>query len=1008
MKKLLLAAMAVAVIFTAQAQIPTSGLVYHFPFDNSGTAAVGTGSIAPYSSTTGVQGGAIQTSSTTSSGALPNLPSGTSARTVSLWFKNTGASFASENIFRYGSNSNAATFGAYFNLNGSLSFQGFGSGNDQVINNSTVSLNQWQHLVITLQSGQITVYLNGSQRHTFSKTLNTVLGNTFHVGGFTGQIDELLIYNRALTAQEVLNVYNSQTCIVPPVNTTPLSNLNICSGSSTTLTVQSDSTVRWYDVPSGGTELATGLSYTTPVLNATTSYYAETGTVCVSARLKITASIADNLATGLNNFWTGNALDTKRDVIKRVVLSSSGPTEYGADRFGNANQSLRIDSSHLGRFVVPIAGWAPSVSNMSIAFWFKFDTLPAGGTGKTGILGTNNNIPVMLLDSAGNILFNHQNSLTNVSHVIPAQPNKWYHIVYARAANTQESALYIDGASVFTATDNTVQNPFAFLGLMTQSAPSALYPLKASLNFDEVRIYTRTVNAAEAAQLAGFPHFTSAFFPAKETCSGDSLPVNIALSGSGYNYQWVFNGNNVGSNTPSYTIPSLVAPDTVLSVTVSSGCITHDFPITVKTGLSAPAVVVTPSVINPNGNQYLACAGDSLLLTPVGSGNLQWITIGGFAPSTPTFGPIYAKPTGIPAGTPTGTLVFRVRSAGNGCQSPIRDIFVTWLDFTNFDLTLDASGYLSPPNLSFIKSVKWFFNGNDVTDATNSAQMVIYLDDHGFGSYTCEVTTYGDCVFTSNAYVHQAGSAPQITAQPTASASSACAGEAVTLSVTATGSNLSYQWKEGNTNVGTNSNTYTTGALSAGAKSYSVVVSNGNGSVTSNTVSVTVHALPQISHQVTGTQNCPDVTINIADADFPVTLNLSWGSSSGTTVTANASPHVYTNVCPEDYTLIATDDNGCSATIHFTVSPSVGIHESTLAGSILLYPNPATTDLMIECDEEIESITITDVTGRTIIAQSKIINQKSKIDVGFLAEATYFIHLKTTTGKTAVRTFVKQ
>ncbi|MHA3786582.1 immunoglobulin domain-containing protein [Flavobacterium hauense] len=67
----------------------------------------------------------------------------------------------------------------------------------------------------------------------------------------------------------------------------------ICSGNtiSLTATVTSGSQIRWYTVPSAGTAVATtnsGVAFTTPVLSASTTYYAEqfSGT-CVGVRIAV-------------------------------------------------------------------------------------------------------------------------------------------------------------------------------------------------------------------------------------------------------------------------------------------------------------------------------------------------------------------------------------------------------------------------------------------------------------------------------------------------------------------------------------------------------------------------------------------------------------------------------------------------------------------------------------------------------------------------------------------------
>jgi Zn-dependent metalloprotease len=53
---------------------------------------------------------------------------------------------------------------------------------------------------------------------------------------------------------------------------------NACGASSLTLNAVGNGTLHWYDQATGGTQVATGSSFNTPVLNTTTSYYVEAQT----------------------------------------------------------------------------------------------------------------------------------------------------------------------------------------------------------------------------------------------------------------------------------------------------------------------------------------------------------------------------------------------------------------------------------------------------------------------------------------------------------------------------------------------------------------------------------------------------------------------------------------------------------------------------------------------------------------------------------------------------------
>lgn len=73
-----------------------------------------------------------------------------------------------------------------------------------------------------------------------------------------------------------------------------------CGPGTVVLNASSSQTVAWYDVPSGGGVLSNGSSFTTPFLSQTTTYYAQSGIVCINQdRVAITATILDLPAVDL-------------------------------------------------------------------------------------------------------------------------------------------------------------------------------------------------------------------------------------------------------------------------------------------------------------------------------------------------------------------------------------------------------------------------------------------------------------------------------------------------------------------------------------------------------------------------------------------------------------------------------------------------------------------------------------------------------------------------------------
>ncbi|MCR4369364.1 MAG: hypothetical protein NUV67_05660, partial [archaeon] len=86
--------------------------------------------------------------------------------------------------------------------------------------NNSITLNQWQHVVLTVnKSGNATMYLNGQKKATASATNSGAInsGAFFDIAGptpwapntgFNGMIDEVAVWKRELLATEVSDLYN--------------------------------------------------------------------------------------------------------------------------------------------------------------------------------------------------------------------------------------------------------------------------------------------------------------------------------------------------------------------------------------------------------------------------------------------------------------------------------------------------------------------------------------------------------------------------------------------------------------------------------------------------------------------------------------------------------------------------------------------------------------------------------------------------------------------------------
>ena len=150
--------------------------------------------------------------------SVTNIPSGGSARTFAVWIYPQGLGGVI-------SGTNAASGQKYFVETGNVSGTWYlftdgvnGSNNITVSGAELAPLNQWSHIVFTLDgSNNWVYYLNGKfvKGGTFPVAINTatptsvIIGDRSDVGGyvFNGSIDEVRVYSRALSASEVQQLY---------------------------------------------------------------------------------------------------------------------------------------------------------------------------------------------------------------------------------------------------------------------------------------------------------------------------------------------------------------------------------------------------------------------------------------------------------------------------------------------------------------------------------------------------------------------------------------------------------------------------------------------------------------------------------------------------------------------------------------------------------------------------------------------------------------------------------
>jgi hypothetical protein len=158
--------------------------------------------------------------------ALPffNFVSGSSANfTASLWFNVTDMSSSNNLIQLSGSSATNSSFNVQLLSDGTFRIDSYGVGY-AFTGLATVSTNNWYNLVLVNAGGTCTPYLNGSAGNVLTHNIGFsgsysnlgaryVLGSLYTLDITTGSIDQVRIFNSAISAGNVTSLYNESTVI---------------------------------------------------------------------------------------------------------------------------------------------------------------------------------------------------------------------------------------------------------------------------------------------------------------------------------------------------------------------------------------------------------------------------------------------------------------------------------------------------------------------------------------------------------------------------------------------------------------------------------------------------------------------------------------------------------------------------------------------------------------------------------------------------------------------------
>ena len=139
---------------------------------------------------------------------------GTGDFSISFWFNVNDIDW-NWAVSRANSANSADLYRAGTNNSGKIIFRDIAGGTD-IVGSTTVSINTWYHFQAVRNSGTLKLYLNGSEDASGSSGGNFNSDKGFRVGRwqgsgdyFDGLIDEVAIWDTALSADDVTSIYNN-------------------------------------------------------------------------------------------------------------------------------------------------------------------------------------------------------------------------------------------------------------------------------------------------------------------------------------------------------------------------------------------------------------------------------------------------------------------------------------------------------------------------------------------------------------------------------------------------------------------------------------------------------------------------------------------------------------------------------------------------------------------------------------------------------------------------------
>lgn len=374
---------------------------------------------------------------------------------------------------------------------------------------SVPAASRWYHMVMLRQAGTTKFFVDGTQTPNTSSTAPKT-PSSFRIGSqngirfFNGQVDDVRIYNRALSSNELAQLYTYEADM--PVITTQPQDQTVSQGGTAIFGVAATAAnplaYQWFK---DGVALTGATSATLTLTNVQPN---QIGYYSVGVSNAVTGVLSANAALDISGYdfsqwqglvayypFNGNANDASGNGNNLVNYGASLQT----DRFGTGSNCFWFDgvSYFSTTNTFSIAGNSPR----TVSAWCYVTDTRQVCLAQWGTQGYGNNMRFYVLNT-GQLFFN--GFYADVTTTTTASTGKWFHVVYTYSNSLADVCIYTDGmrmpssiTSQYVSSLNTT--PDTLLRIGNEDSETFASAWRGAL--DDIRIYNRALSPDEVQQL---------------------------------------------------------------------------------------------------------------------------------------------------------------------------------------------------------------------------------------------------------------------------------------------------------------------------------------------------------------------------------------------------------------------------------------------------------------------------------------------------------------------------